>query len=251
MTRSIIIPCYNERNRLPSTLASVLSYINRQGVPTEVVIVDDGSSDGTAQWAWEQAQADERIRVQTYQPNRGKGHAVRLGLGVAKGQYRLFMDADGATSIEEADKFWPVLENGNADIVIGSRRQEGASVVAGQSALRRAASRIYAAMTALLVVRGVQDTQCGFKAFTEVAVEMLLPHLRVNSAIFDIEMLAVAAQLRQRVCEVPVAWQHDDDSRLTYDLRKSVWIWMELLRLKWSHRILWSRSVRCTDSSTA
>ena len=241
--RSIIIPCYNERDRLPSTLESVLSYIEGWDSATEIMIVDDGSSDGTADWARVQAEADDRIRVEAYQPNRGKGYAVRLGLKLARGQYSLFMDADGATPIAEADKFFPVLESGQADIVIGSRRQEGAQVVAGQSALRRTASRIYSAMTALLVVRGVHDTQCGFKAFTAASAEALLPLLCVESAIFDIELLAVAAKLHQRVCEVPVKWQHDDDSRLTYDLRKSIWIWMELLRLKWRHRIVWPLSV--------
>ncbi len=249
--RSIIIPCYNERTRLPATLESVLAYIDEHDVPTEVVVVDDGSTDDTVAWARGREQSDSRVRVEAYSPNRGKGYAVRLGLSSAKGAFCLFMDADGATPVHEADRFWSLLESDCTDIVIGSRRQTGSVVVAGQSALRRVASRAYAAMTSFLVVRGVQDTQCGFKAFTRAAIEALLPRLHVDSAIFDIEMLAVAAKLQQRVCEVAVAWQHDDDSRLTYDLRKSIWIWMELLRLKWTHRIAWPLSVRRVTSPAA
>lgn len=237
--RSIVIPCYNERNRLPATLASVTAYVSARSVPTEIVVVDDGSRDGTADWVKEQAARDARIRLVGYGGNRGKGYAVKTGMLEARGEAILFMDADGATPVEEADAFWARLESGAADVVIGSRRAAGSQVEVAQKALRSLASDVFALLARLLLVYGVQDTQCGFKMFSGAAAGQIFSRVGTASAIFDMEVLLLAGRQRLRVAELPVRWRHDDDSRLTYNLRRSLRIFGELLRIKARHGVLW------------
>lgn len=242
--RSIVIPCYNERTRLPGTLSAVLAYVEARGVSTEVVIVDDGSRDDTAAWVREQAARDARIRLVGYGGNRGKGYAVRTGMMNAHGASVLFMDADGATPVEEADAFWPLVEEGRADVVIGSRRAAGARVEVAQKALRSLASDVFAGLGRVLLVYGVQDTQCGFKLFSRSAARQVFAQVTTASAIFDLEALMLAGRAGLRVAEVPVRWRHDDDSRLTYNLRRSVRIFLELLRIKFRHRVWWPVGVK-------
>ena len=242
--RSIVVPCYNERRRLPKTLESILHYVDARSVPTEVVIVDDGSKDDTADWVNGVARTEPRVHLVGYGGNRGKGFAVKTGLLDARGRAVLFMDADGATPIEESDKFWPILAGGQADIVIGSRRAAGSEIAAAQSALRSLGSEVFAWLSRILLVYGVMDTQCGFKAFSREAIGAVCPRLTSPTAIFDVELLALAARARLRIAEVPVRWTHDSDSRITYDMRKSARIILELLRLKAAHRVVWPAHVR-------
>lgn len=242
--RSIVIPCYNERTRLPATLASVLAYMDARQVPTEVIVVDDGSRDGTADWVREQSARDARVRLVGYGGNRGKGFAVKTGMLEARGEAVLFMDADGATPVEEADTFWPRVEDGTADVVIGSRRADGAQVEVAQKALRSLASDVFALLARILLVYGVKDTQCGFKMFSRSAAQGVFSKVETASAIFDMEVLVVAGRRRLRVVEQAVRWRHDDDSRLTYNLRRSVRIFAELLRIKFRHGVLWPVRVK-------
>ena len=237
--RSIVIPCYNERTRLPATLAAVLAYVDARQVPTEVIVVDDGSRDGTADWVREQAARDARVRLVGYGGNRGKGFAVKTGMLEARGHAVLFMDADGATPVEEADRFWPQVEQGVADVVIGSRRADGAQVEVAQKALRSLASDAFALLARVLLVYGVKDTQCGFKLFSRAAAQSIFSKVETASAIFDLEVLLVAGRQRLRVAELPVRWRHDDDSRLTYNLRRTIRIFAELFRIKFRHAVLW------------
>jgi len=237
--RSIVIPCYNEHDRLPPTLQAVRQYVASSGVATEIVIVDDGSTDGTGDWARAQAEQSGDLRVVSYGGNRGKGFAVKTGMLEALGKVILFMDADSATPVTEADKVWPLLEDGSADIVLGSRRQVGAQVRASQGVLRRAASVVFAMLARVLVLYGVKDTQCGFKGLKRQAAQDVFGQLTSPTAIFDIEMLVLARRAGYRVAEVPVTWSHDEDSRITYNTRRSLMIFAELLRLKWRYRILW------------
>ncbi len=246
-TRSFIIPCYNERERLPATLKSVCRYIDRSGVSSEVVVVDDGSTDGTAAWARSQARNDARIRVVAYQPNRGKGGAVKEGMLAAAGQFLLFLDADGATDVAESDAAWPLLEEQSVDIVIGSRQTAGSQIKARQAPWRELAGRTFGLLTRLLVVRGVQDTQCGFKAFRRESGQMLFSQLSSTGAVFDIELLVLAARQGLRVAEIPVAWTHDEDSRLTYNLRLSIAIFAELFRFRLKYRIWLPLKVRAHE----
>ncbi len=242
---SLVIPCYNEITRLPRTMKDVETFLANQKLKCEIVIVDDGSKDDTAAWVRDAAARDLRIRLVTYGGNRGKGYAVRQGMLAARGRYRLFMDADGSTPVAFAEYFLKAAREKNADIVIGSRKEAGAQLRATQSLPRRMASSLFGWLTRLFVVYGVKDTQCGFKLFSAAATQAIFPKATVDGAIFDIELMLLAARRRYRVVETPVAWAHDDDSRLTYNLRKSLMIFVELMRVKLRHRIWWPQRVAC------
>ncbi|HMP88808.1 MAG TPA: glycosyltransferase family 2 protein [Kiritimatiellia bacterium] len=241
---SIVIPCYNEINRLPRTMKQLETFLQNFSIPLEIVVVDDGSRDETATWVRKYSESDRRVRLVSYGGNRGKGYAVTQGMLAAKGRYRVFMDADGSTPVEYIENFLRIMKERSADIVIGSRKEIGAQLQATQSLPRRSASQLFALLTRLLVVYGVKDTQCGFKMFTKEASDSIFSRTTVAGAIFDIELMLLAADLRYRVAEIPVTWTHDDDSRLTYNLRKSLMIFVELMRVKFRHRILLPRKVQ-------
>lgn len=241
---SVVIPCYNERNRLPATLQSVITHLQTKRPNSEIVVVDDGSSDGTADWVRSQTSGTIPIRVITYSPNRGKGYAVKTGMLAAQGDYVLFMDADGATGIGEAEKMWPWLESGQADVVVGSRAMKSSRRLTFQSPLRRLAGNFYGLLTRLLVLRGIADTQCGFKAFTRAAAQAIFSRQTITSAIFDIEVLVLTTKQHLRVCEVPVMWRHDNDTRIAYNFNKSLLIFIELLKLKARHHIVWPLTIK-------
>lgn len=240
---SIVIPCYNEIVRLPRTMEDVMAWVEQCGVSTEIVIVDDGSKDETPAWAEKYSEKDARVRALTYQPNRGKGYAVRTGMLAAKGKYRIFMDADGSTPVEHTSEFLEAVKNGGADIIIGSRKEIGAQLESTQSLPRRLASNLFGLLTRLLVVYGIKDTQCGFKMFSAKASEAIFPESTVDGAIFDIELMYLSAKNKFTVREVPVTWTHDDDSRLTYNLIKSMMIFVELLKVKVRHGIILPKKI--------
>jgi dolichyl-phosphate beta-glucosyltransferase len=236
---SVVIPCYNERQRLPPTLASVQDYLSRTRQDSEIIVVDDGSRDGTAAWVREQAAADPRVRLISYSPNGGKGHAVKQGMLAATGRYVLFMDADGSTGIGEVAAMVPLIESGQADVVIGSRKDLGAQIGASQNLPRLVAGVVFSYLIGGLVFRGLKDCQCGFKVFSDKASRDVFSRLTLSSALFDVEILLLATLLGYRIAALPVAWEHDRDSRLTYNLTKSVRIFLDLLRIKFRYRVWW------------
>lgn len=235
-TLSVVIPCFNERERLPLTLTRTVAYLEREIPAFEIIVVDDGSSDGTGSWAEEQSRANERIRALGYAPNRGKGYAVQHGVGSARGRFILFMDADDATSIREIEKLLPCVASGSFDIAIGSRAVRESRVNRSQSAFRERMGKAFGVLTNAIALYGVRDTQCGFKLFSSEFAQAVVSRLTSASAIFDIELLMIAAQQGMRVREVGVEWNHALESRLEYDLRRSIAIFVELLRIKWRLR---------------
>lgn len=241
---SIVIPCYNEIVRLPRTMQDVEVWLNTCGIDVEIVIVDDGSKDDTAAWAKTYSENNPRSRLVTYGNNRGKGYAVKTGMLAARGSYRLFMDADGSTPVTHAGQFLQMIKESGIDIVIGSRKEIGAQLQSTQSLPRRLASSLFGLLTRMFVVYGIKDTQCGFKMFTAQATETIFSKSTVTGAIFDIELMLLAAKNKFVVREFPVTWTHDNDSRLTYNLVKSAMIFVELLKVKWRHRIVLPQKVR-------
>ncbi|MCY3637534.1 MAG: glycosyltransferase [Chloroflexi bacterium] len=208
---SVIIPAYNEAGRIVATLDAVSQYLQQQAYTAEVITVDDGSDDSTAEVVehWSAEQEDFRLeRIE----HGGKGAAVRQGMLAASGEYRFMCDADLAMPIDHLADFLQHMESGY-DIVIGSRQIAGANRY-GESLFRHMLGRTYNKMVQVIAVRGIDDTQCGFKCFSAAAAETLFPLQHVKGWGFDVELLFLARRLGMRVLEIPIEWRHDADSRL-------------------------------------
>lgn len=210
---SVVIPCFNEERRLPATIEDVLAYLRRQPYASEVVIVDDGSTDGTAAFVRPRRSNAPTLRLVSHSPNRGKGYAVRRGLLEARGEVRLFMDADNSTRIAEVEGFWPCFAEG-ADVVIGSRAFAGARIEVRQSWPKVLAGRLGNRLIRALAVPGIRDTQAGFKAMTARVAEAVAPLLSVDGFGFDIELLALARREGLAIREVPIRWRNDFESKV-------------------------------------
>jgi dolichyl-phosphate beta-glucosyltransferase len=210
---SVIIPAYNEAPRLPATLAKLADYFARAPYAAEVIVVDDGSTDDTTQVATAQQREGFRLRVLSYQPNRGKGHAVRFGMEHATGAVRLFFDADGSTPIDQVEKLWPHIAAG-AEVCVGSRGLPESDIVVRQPWRRQLMGRVFNWLVRALAVRGFRDTQCGFKAFTARAAELIFSRQRLTGFGFDVELLFIAQWHGLRAVEVPVQWIDSPSSRV-------------------------------------
>lgn len=232
---SIVIPAYNENDRLIEAMKPTIRYLLEQDYTSEIIVVSDGSSDNTKDVAQSFEKEFKQLHVIEYHPNRGKGYAVKTGMLAAQGEVVLFMDADYAVPIECLEKGMTLLEKGN-DIAIGSRGMDGASMAQKQSAPREMASRIYTFLQNRWIKVNFCDTQCGFKMYTRKAVDILFPQQKLCSVIFDGELLFLAQREGLRIAEFPVKWTHHPDSRITYNLRKSINIFIELFKIRWLHR---------------
>ena len=214
---SVIIPAFNEENRLPGTLRSVVDYLSRQPFRAEVLVVDDGSTDGTARVARNHSSGAVPVRLRAHpdRANHGKGAAVRLGMLEASGQYRLFMDADNSTSIDHVERFWPLFQQG-FDVVIGSRNVDGARVAVHQPWYKELAGRAGNRLIQALAVPGIIDTQAGFKMFTQQSAKDLFPRMAIDRWGFDVEILAVARARGYKIREVPVTWINAAGSKVGF-----------------------------------
>ena len=213
MPLSVVIPAYNEEARLEPTLRAVIAYLEAEKPDFEIVVVDDGSSDGTAAVVREIASDEPRVRLVELGQNAGKGAAVRAGMLAAEGASVLFSDADLATPIEELAKLERAVAEG-ADIAIASRAADGADIRVRQHPLRELMGRTFNVMVRLTGLGGLRDTQCGFKLFTRDAARDLFGRSEVDGFAFDVEIL-VLARGRYRVAEVPVVWRHIDESKVS------------------------------------
>jgi dolichyl-phosphate beta-glucosyltransferase len=209
---SVVIPAYNEAQRLPRSLERLRSFLDARGARYEILVADDGSRDGTAAAA-ARAGADA-VRVLEGGTNRGKGHAVRRGMLAATGQRRLMTDADLSTPIEELQRLEAALDAG-ADVAIGSRAVAGARVEVRQGAFRESAGRAFNRLVRALLLPGILDTQCGFKLWTGPAAVRAFTPLRLDGFSFDVEALYVARRAGLRIAEVPVVWRNDAASRVS------------------------------------
>ncbi|HSI21199.1 MAG TPA: dolichyl-phosphate beta-glucosyltransferase [Verrucomicrobiae bacterium] len=209
---SIVIPAYNEADRLPETLALVRDYLEQQSFEAEVLVVDDGSTDDTVKKVQEMQERFPQLKLIANEKNKGKGGVVRQGMLAAQGDYRLFMDADYATPITELDKFLPYL--GQFDIIIGSRYLNGGSIRVKQPLQRRIVSRIGNLLIQQSLLRGIVDTQCGFKLFTAAAAERVFKKQSMDGWVFDVEVLSIARQLGLTIKEISVDWYDAKQSKL-------------------------------------
>lgn len=231
---SVVVPAYNEAARLPATLVRLREYLDGSAEPYEVIVVDDGSGDGTAEVAEASAQAWPQLCLIRLQHNQGKGAAVRAGMLAAAGELRLFSDADLSAPIEELPKLRERI-GPTCQVVIGSRALEGSLIEAHQPGRREMMGRTYNRLLQLVALRGLHDTQCGFKLFTAEAAQQCFGPLRTLRFGFDAEVLLRARRLGFGVAEVPVRWGHREDSRVKA-LRDSLRTLYELVVLRFKVR---------------
>jgi dolichyl-phosphate beta-glucosyltransferase len=231
---SIIIPAYNEAQRLPKYLAEVVSYITEKfGSAAEILVVDDGSLDATAVVSMEAGRDSGLVKVIRLDHNRGKGYAVKTGMLAAKGELRLFTDADGATPIEELGKLLLAIDAG-ADIVVASRALQDDSRSVNSRWSRRIMGTCYNLLVRSLAVPGIFDTQCGFKLFRGEVADRLFTQQRIPGFGFDPEVLFLAHKMSCRIVEVPVNWQDVAGSKVNV-IRDSARMFSDLftIRMHW------------------
>ena len=204
---SIVIPAFNEAERIAGTLRSFTSYLDRQDYDYEIIVVDDGSSDETAKIVTQGIVKEfwPNTHLVSLPKNRGKGGAIAQGFNDAHGEYRVFSDADGSTPIEEIEKFWEQFDAG-ADVVIASRSMPGSDVRTHQAWYRENMGKIFNIILKSLALTPFKDTQCGFKGYTASAWITIAPRLRIDGFAFDVEHLHVAQLHGLKITEVPVTW---------------------------------------------
>ncbi len=208
---SVVVPAYNEATRILATLDAVTTHLSAKPFPWELIVVDDGSSDGTANLVESRARVEPRVRVESI-PHAGKGWAVRHGMLAATGRLRFMCDADLAMPIAHLDDFIRRIYDGY-DVVIGSREAEGARRF-DEPALRHVMGRVFNWSVKAIAVPRIQDTQCGFKCFRAAAAEDLFHLQRVEGFGFDVEILHLAFKRGYRVHELPIDWRYQTESKV-------------------------------------
>ncbi len=205
---SVIIPMYNETGRIHKSLPQVVDYFSQQTYLYEIIVVDDGSTDGSADLARELLAPLKNLRVLEERPNRGKGHAVKVGMLASRGKVALFLDADLSIHPSELSKFWTWLDKGY-DVVIASRKMRGARCLHHQPAWRENLGKGFTWLTNVMATRNISDVTTGFKCFTHEAAHELFARSVIDNWSFDAEVLYLAQQRHCRIKEVPVTW-HDE-----------------------------------------
>jgi dolichyl-phosphate beta-glucosyltransferase len=228
---SVIIPAYNEEKRLPSTLREMYKYLSSQSYSFEIIVVSDGSTDKTVQVAERISLEEmEELRVIDFKKNYGKGYGVKIGMLEAKGKYRLFMDADNSTSVDQVEKMFPWFEKGY-DVVIGSRDIKGAVLDPPQPFHRRFVGSVFRFLTHLIIgTWKIKDSQCGFKCLTQKATEDICPKCTINKFSFDPEILVLAKKMNYKIKEIPVHWKNDLNSKVK--LKSTFNMFRDLLRIR-------------------
>jgi glycosyltransferase involved in cell wall biosynthesis len=229
---SIIIPAYNEGARLGTTLDRVLAYVRAQGWDAEVIVVNDGSRDSTADLVRGYARSHPYLRLLENPGNHGKGYSVRNGMLNANGEVLIFSDADLSSPIEEAPKLLAALQAG-ADVAIGSRWLQPELQTQRQSLLRQFYGRLFNLALRVLLGLNFKDTQCGFKAFTQEAAKKIFPLQKIERWGFDPELLYLARKSGLKVAEIPVAWAHVEGTRIS-PLRDGMRMFGEVLKIRWN-----------------
>lgn len=224
---SVVVPTFNKADRIATTLEAVTAYLAGKPYRSEIIVVDDGSSDRTADAAWALLAGRGAGRVLRHEQNLGKGASVKDGILAASGELILFCDDDLSTPIAELDKAMAALEAG-ADVVIASRTHAESEILVRQRRPREFMGKAFNILVRLFVLKGFRDTQCGFKAFRAAAAKDIFSRLRTPGFGFDVEVLVLARALGCRIAEIPVVWCDARPSRLrifkgSWGMLKDLW----------------------------
>ncbi|MGH9497801.1 MAG: dolichyl-phosphate beta-glucosyltransferase [Terriglobales bacterium] len=230
-TYSIVLPAYNESERIAATIEKVAAFAGQRGWQAEIIVVNDGSTDDTAEVVRRCAAACPSVRLLQNPGNRGKGYSVRNGMLQAQGEILLFSDADLSSPIAEAEKLFAAIGDG-ADVAIGSRWLKTELQLRRQPLYRQLYGRVFNLALRLILGLQFKDTQCGFKAFSRSAAHRLFSLQKIERWGFDPELLYLAKRLQLRVDEVPVAWAHREGTRLN-PLRDGIRMFGEMLQIRW------------------
>jgi dolichyl-phosphate beta-glucosyltransferase len=225
---SIIIPAHNEEDRLAESLQRILAFLEDQPYEAEILVVENGSQDRTAEIALTIAEQHEQVHV-IRESRAGKGLAVRTGMLAASGTYRFICDADLSMPIEQVNRFLPPACPEYA-IAIGSREIAGSQRY-NEPAIRHLIGRIYNLLVRIIAVPHIQDTQCGFKSFHRSVVETLFPLQRLEGWAFDVELLYIAQKRGMRILEIPIDWYYMPGSRI-HILRDSIRMFSDLFTIR-------------------
>ena len=229
---SIVIPAYNESRRIVPTLNRVLSYVAEQGWDAEIIVVNDGSQDDTADLIRGFVERNPIMRLLENPGNRGKGYSVRNGMLHARGEMLLFSDADLSSPIEEAPKLFRAIADG-ADVAIGSRWLRAELQTGRQPLYRQLFGRMFNLILRVVLGLNFKDTQCGFKAFNRRAAQTIFPQQRIERWGFDPELIFLARRAGLKVVEIPVQWAHDEKSKIS-PLRDGLRMFLEVLKIRWN-----------------
>jgi len=230
---SIIIPAYNEEKRLPYTLIDINKYLSLESYAYEILVVNDGSTDNTVEEVKKLYSIVGNLRIIDNKVNRGKGTAVKQGMLEAKGKFRIFMDADNSTSIDQFEKMIPYLNEG-FDVVIGSRAVKGAKLSPPPSLRRMILGRLGNLIIRLFLLPNIRDTQCGFKCFSAEAAFNIFRLQKISDWGFDIEILALAKAFKYKIKKIPVTWKDSFGSKVKWSAYINVlievfkvryWLW--------------------------
>jgi glycosyltransferase involved in cell wall biosynthesis len=224
---SLIIPVYNEEQRLPRALGQVFAFLEAQAYTSEMLVIENGSTDGTLRLAQAFAECHAALRV-FHEAEPGKGNAVRRGMAEARGEFRFVCDVDLAMPVEEISRFLPPACD--CDIAIASREAPGA-VRYDEPYYRHLTGRVFNILIRLLALPGIQDTQCGFKCFRAAAAKDIFRYQTLTGWAFDVEILRIARQRGYSICEVPIHWHHSSESKISV-LRDSWRMFLDLLAIR-------------------
>jgi glycosyltransferase involved in cell wall biosynthesis len=231
---SIVIPAYNERERLTLSLPAIDAYLRTTGLDAEILVVDDGSTDSTAEVA-ERLVFGREHRVMSLPVNQGKGAAVRRGVLAARGEWVLISDADLSTPIDEYDRLAAIARTENLDVVIGSRALPGSRVEVSQHIVRQVLGEVFNAILRRVTGLPYRDTQCGFKLLRRSRVEAVFAEMVIDGFAFDVELLYLCARRGLRVREVPVTWRNSPRSTVSI-IGSPPKMLFDLIRLCWRFR---------------
>jgi dolichyl-phosphate beta-glucosyltransferase len=228
---SVIIPAYNEELRLPGTLEQAIDHLKDQRYKSEILVVNDGSEDRTEEVVRDCASGPIPLNLIAHpdRANHGKGASVKIGMMQACGKYRLFMDADNSTTVNQVDRFWPRFAQGY-QVVIGSRALKDSFIGVHQARYKEVAGRLGNWFIRRFAVPGIADTQAGFKMFGGKEAEMIFPRLTIDRWCFDAELLVIARNCGYQICEVPIIWNNAPGSKVS--LGSYLEVFSEVLRIR-------------------